>query len=676
HFDFVFSFVYPNTLIRDGLFRFGELPLWTPIVNLGTSAHETLSQMNPPVLFLLLLESFFLGESSSFYDHGLLFFNFMLTQIFLFAPSCGLVAMELGGKPRSFWIGYWLSLFSGFFYLQIMFWSVYILFWPLFVYFALRLFKETAAARVNLCVQMLLLTFTLLVYMSTVFFNALTNAVLLLLPILFLTYRALPTRRTPWWQQLQWRPAYAMVFAFIGVLASLKIWNFTKITQSYAIHRSANPDLESFLYDVSHNTWRFMPVLTYLQQSVYPFFKPEFSYPFAAGVGLVAVFTILLSVLVHPQRKWFVLLVAGVLYTLLPMNPELPWNLVGRLLSILNPAYPYGTRFISASYLFVIPFLLAAVALAVEGLLSDAYRRKQSWKKLLCICGVGLFLRLGIAAFEFDYTTPLYFALAAATLSVFKPRFLQPLAVFLLCLGIFVEGYAIRAYHYGQHFKSGNPLRVMSHVPPLSADLITKRPFPAHIKTKSLFVTGSSAQSDYEDFLKWLPHRAFFLAERQLDIPLKACFESECRGVMFTRDQGINFVVLDSEASLPKTDIRQQLVYPTHLLWSYVTSEFVISNQEPGFFVYLDHYDEKWSAQVNGKSAPIGKFRQLYKTVQLQPGEHKIEFRYQDRGFYILNVMYYFAYVLCFLWLVWVCWKEYFRQLERGVQASSTSSLA
>jgi hypothetical protein len=52
----------------------------------------------------------------------------------------------------------------------------------------------------------------------------------------------------------------------------------------------------------------------------------------------------------------------------------------------------------------------------------------------------------------------------------------------------------------------------------------------------------------------------------------------------------------------------------------------------PAYLVYLDRYDPNWRATVNGREVPVWRANLLFRALYLEPGDHRVEFHYCQRG--------------------------------------------
>jgi hypothetical protein len=69
-----------------------------------------------------------------------------------------------------------------------------------------------------------------------------------------------------------------------------------------------------------------------------------------------------------------------------------------------------------------------------------------------------------------------------------------------------------------------------------------------------------------------------------------------------------------------------------------------ISNNKPGLLVYTDTWDEGWHAKINGNSVPVVKVFNTYKGIELNAGEHEIEFYFSNSvlsSLIIFNIAYF-----------------------------------
>ena len=67
-----------------------------------------------------------------------------------------------------------------------------------------------------------------------------------------------------------------------------------------------------------------------------------------------------------------------------------------------------------------------------------------------------------------------------------------------------------------------------------------------------------------------------------------------------------------------------------------------VSNKEPGIFVYTDSWFPGWQARVDGKSVPVRKAFHAYKSVELDSGDHEVEFIFINKSvpsIIIMNVV-------------------------------------
>ena len=68
------------------------------------------------------------------------------------------------------------------------------------------------------------------------------------------------------------------------------------------------------------------------------------------------------------------------------------------------------------------------------------------------------------------------------------------------------------------------------------------------------------------------------------------------------------------------------------LRYDFNEAELMVVTQAPGLFVLADQYDPDWQAAVDGKPATIHRVNYLMRGVLVEPGAHRIQFRYEPRA--------------------------------------------
>ena len=54
----------------------------------------------------------------------------------------------------------------------------------------------------------------------------------------------------------------------------------------------------------------------------------------------------------------------------------------------------------------------------------------------------------------------------------------------------------------------------------------------------------------------------------------------------------------------------------------------------PAYLVLTDSYNEEWHVRVDGKPVPMLRANLIFRAVALEPGSHRVIFRYQPRSLY------------------------------------------
>ena len=75
------------------------------------------------------------------------------------------------------------------------------------------------------------------------------------------------------------------------------------------------------------------------------------------------------------------------------------------------------------------------------------------------------------------------------------------------------------------------------------------------------------------------------------------------------------------------------------------------------FLVYNDSFYKGWHAFVNGKEIPIFRANVAFKGIWLPPGENTIDFRFRQKGTYLLNFLFIGIFDAAFLYLLWL-WRK------------------
>lgn len=73
------------------------------------------------------------------------------------------------------------------------------------------------------------------------------------------------------------------------------------------------------------------------------------------------------------------------------------------------------------------------------------------------------------------------------------------------------------------------------------------------------------------------------------------------------------------------------------IITTYLPEKVVITakTDQPGFLVLTDSYDPAWEAKVDNRPAKIYQADYLFRAVQIPAGDHKVEFEYKPRDFYL-----------------------------------------
>lgn len=66
--------------------------------------------------------------------------------------------------------------------------------------------------------------------------------------------------------------------------------------------------------------------------------------------------------------------------------------------------------------------------------------------------------------------------------------------------------------------------------------------------------------------------------------------------------------------------------------YSFNEAEFLVATSAPGLFVVADQYDPDWQATIDGAPATIHRVDYLMRGILIQPGVHRIRFRYEPRA--------------------------------------------
>jgi hypothetical protein len=68
------------------------------------------------------------------------------------------------------------------------------------------------------------------------------------------------------------------------------------------------------------------------------------------------------------------------------------------------------------------------------------------------------------------------------------------------------------------------------------------------------------------------------------------------------------------------------------LLWAPERREFTVRNSAGGTFYLAEQWNPGWSVQIDGVPAPVERWRGAFQAVTVMPGEHRVSFRFADRG--------------------------------------------
>lgn len=66
--------------------------------------------------------------------------------------------------------------------------------------------------------------------------------------------------------------------------------------------------------------------------------------------------------------------------------------------------------------------------------------------------------------------------------------------------------------------------------------------------------------------------------------------------------------------------------------WEPERRDFVVRTSTAGKFYLSEQWNPGWSARLDGAPAPIERWNSAFQSIQIQPGEHRVDFEFKDRG--------------------------------------------
>jgi hypothetical protein len=68
------------------------------------------------------------------------------------------------------------------------------------------------------------------------------------------------------------------------------------------------------------------------------------------------------------------------------------------------------------------------------------------------------------------------------------------------------------------------------------------------------------------------------------------------------------------------------------VLWTPEVREFVVHSATGGHFALKEQFSPSWQVFIDGRRTPLERWRKAFQSVSIEPGEHRVLFRFHSRG--------------------------------------------